>query len=260
MLVFRAEKCLLGNKATGFRYHASHLFSIYATMKSDTAIIETIANSKPVRVFLPIIGGEDRYRAHCVYEKTSPPNFNLLFAEGVLPVDSIDVLETAIISIDMGGPNLSLEAKIKAITGDQILEMVMVKSITHAQLREFFRVDAAAAVISRSFQPEVFGEQGEPWSLAGKTVDISGSGILANFSQAPPKDKQIRLEITLPTRETETISVLAHPVRTHKISDKQYEVAYHFDDISNEDRDKIIGCCLVLQRRLLRLKVQVKGQ
>lgn len=229
-------------------------------MTSETAIIETIANNKPVRVFLPIIGGKERYRAHCVYQKTSPPNFNLLFSKGILPIDAINAQETAIISIDMGGPNLTIEAKIKAITGDQVLEMVMVKSMSHAQLREFFRVDAATVVIGRSFQSEVFGEQGEPWSLAGNTVDISGSGILASFSQAPPMDKQIRLEITLPTREPETISVLAHPVRTQKISDKHYEVAYHFDDISTEDRDKIIGCCLILQRRLLRLKVQVKDQ
>lgn len=229
-------------------------------MISESAIIETIADSKPVRVFLPIIGGRERYRAHCVYQKTNPPHFNLLFTAGVLPVDAIDIQEPAIITIDMGGPNLSLEAKIKSITSDQILEMVMVKSISHAQMREFFRVDAATKVIGTSFQSEVFGEQGTPWSLAGKTVDISGSGILATFSQEPPMDKQIRLEITLPTLEPETISVLAHPVRTQKISDKQYEVAYHFDDITTEDRDKIIGCCLILQRRLLRLKVQVKEQ
>ncbi len=229
-------------------------------MTSETAIIEMIADSKPVRVFLPIIGGKERYRAHCVYQKTSPPLFNLLFAAGILPVDAINMQETAIINIDMGGPNLSLEAKMKSITSDQILEMVMVKSMSHAQLREFFRVDAAAAVVSRSFQSEVFGEQGEPWMLAGNTVDISGNGVLATFSQEPPMDVQVRLEITLPPHGSETISVLAHPVRSQKISDKHFEVAYHFDDISSEDRDKLIGCCLVLQRRLLRLKVQVKDQ
>lgn len=229
-------------------------------MTADTAILETIADNKPVRVFLPVIGGKERYRAHCVYQKTSPPHFNLLFALGALPVDSINTQQTAIISVDMGGPNLSLEAKIKAITGTQILEMIMVKSMSHNQMRDFFRVDAAAAVISRSFQSEVFGEQGEPWSLAGNTIDISGSGILATFSQEPPMEKQIRLEITLPGNATETISVLAHPVRSQKINDNHYEVAYQFDDISTEDRDKIIGCCLVLQRRLLRLKVQVKDQ
>jgi hypothetical protein len=242
----------------GFRYHGSHYSIGQATMTSSANIIENIANSKPVRVFLPILASKERYRAHCVYQKTSPPQFNLLFTTGILPVDSINLTETAIISIDMGGPNLSLEAKIKAIASDQVLEMVMVKSISHAQMREFFRVDATTSVIGTLFQPEVFGEQTESWSLTGRTIDISGSGILVIFPDAPPKDKQIRLEITLPTKEPETISVLARSVRLQRISDKQFEVAYHFEDISTEDRDKIIGCCLVLQRKLLRLKVHVK--
>ena len=73
-------------------------------------------------------------------------------------------------------------------------------------------------------------------------------------------DSQIRLEITLPTSDMEVISALARPVRSQKISDRYYEVAYHFEDIANEDRDKIIGCCLVLQRKLLRLRVQVRSQ
>lgn len=229
-------------------------------MTPDTAIIESIADDKPVRVFLPVIGGKERYRAHCIYQKTLPPNFNLLFSPGALPAELIDTQQTAVISVDMGGPNLSLEAKIKAISGEQTLEMIAVKSISHNQMRDFFRVDAAAAVISRSFQSEVTDEPGEPWSLAGSSVDISGSGLLATFPQEPPAEKQIRLEITLPCHSTDTISVLAHPVRTQKVSDARYEVAYQFDDISTEDRDKIIGCCLVLQRRLLRLKVQVKDR
>ena len=54
------------------------------------------------------------------------------------------------------------------------------------------------------------------------------------------------------------IKILAHPVRQEQIADDQWDVAFHFDDISDEDRDKIIGCCLVIQRRLLRLKVQVR--
>jgi hypothetical protein len=69
----------------------------------------------------------------------------------------------------------------------------------------------------------------------------------------------VHLEIIIPSPEPETVKVVAHPVRTHRLNDNRYEVAYHFDDISMEDRDKIIGCCLVLQRKLLRLKVQVKN-
>jgi hypothetical protein len=94
--------------------------------------------------------------------------------------------------------------------------------------------------------------------MAGTTIDISGSGILASFSSPPPMDSQTRLEITLPTSPPEIISVLAHPVRKQQINENQYDVAYHFEDITIEDRDKIIGCCLRIQRRLLRLKVRVR--
>ncbi len=88
-------------------------------------------------------------------------------------------------------------------------------------------------------------------------MDISGSGILALFPNTPPTDKQVQLEIFVPSIEPETVKVVAHQVRVQQLNDGRYEVAYHFDDITMEDRDKIIGCCLVLQRKLLRLKAQI---
>jgi len=227
-------------------------------MTGNTDILKDIPDSKPVRIFLPIKDNKERYRLQCVYKKRETPHFDLLFQPGTLPVDDIDQSDTCIINIDMGGPNLSLEAKITKIVNNQMLEMIVQKSISHEQLREFFRVDATAHVIGKSFHPAFFGKKGEQWTLQGKTIDISGSGILATFPEQPPLDDQIRLEISLPTDPPEIVRVLAHPVRSMQVSDGQWEVAYHFDDIDTEDRDKIIGCCLVIQRRLLRLKVQVR--
>lgn len=227
-------------------------------MTSDIQLLETIPDAKPVRVFLPITGKSERYRASCVFEKSTPPKFNLLFKPGVLPTHMVDTTATCLINVDMGGPNLSIAARIKNIASEQILHMILEKSISHEQMREFFRVDATTRVISSSFHPEFFDNNGEPWSIKGNTVDISGSGILASFTEAPPAAQQVRLEITLPTSEPEVLSVVAHAVRTQKTGENSYEVAYHFDDIDPEDRDKIIGCCLIIQRKLLRLKVQVK--
>jgi hypothetical protein len=200
----------------------------------------------------------ERYRIYGVYQKSTSPRFALLFNPGALPIDAIDVQKSCIISVDMGGPTISVEAMITEIVGPQQLNMIVKKSISHEQMRDFFRVDAAASVISSSFRPEFFGGDDKPWSMAGTTIDISGSGILASFSSPPPMDSQTRLEITLPTSPPEIISVLAHPVRKQQINENQYDVAYHFDDITIEDRDKIIGCCLRIQRRLLRLKVRVR--
>ncbi|WP_163339300.1 PilZ domain-containing protein [Desulfopila sp. IMCC35008] len=227
-------------------------------MTEDHGNLQAIPDQKPVRIFLPIIDTVERYRASCVLEKTASPAFKLLFKPGALPVDSIDRAEACYITVDVGGVTTSIEAMIDDIPNDQTLNMVVEKSFSHDQLREFFRVDAQTSVISSSFLPEFYNEKGEPWSLQGKTIDISGSGLLASFNAKPPVDKQVKLQLTLPTPEQETVTLLAHPVRAHQISDDNYEVAYHFDDISTEDRDKIIGWCLIIQRRLLRLKVQVK--
>lgn len=227
-------------------------------MATDTHQLEAVPDTKPVRVFIPISGKTERFRASAVLTKTGSDAFTLQFQPGVLPTSVIDTAKTCLITIDLGGPSLSLEARIAKIEGEQILKMVLEKTVSHAQMREFFRVDATTSVISSSFMPEFFDQQGEPWSIKGRTIDISGSGILAVFNQPPPSDRQVRLEIALPAGDGNVISVLAHPVRTLKLEDNHYEVAYHFDDISMEDRDRIIGCCLIIQRRLLRLKVQVK--
>ncbi len=229
-------------------------------MATGKDIFADIPDEKPVRIFLPLIDSQERYRMQGIYHKTIPPRFSLLFKAGALPVEVIDEKKPCIISVDMGGPSISVEAMITEISGPQQLDMIVKKSISHEQMREFFRVDATTKVISSSFRPEFFGEEDTPWSMGGTTIDISGSGILASFTSEPPMDSQTRLEITLPTPTPETISVIAHPVRKEKISDSHYIVAYHFDDITNEDRDKIIGCCLLIQRRLLRLKVRVKDQ
>jgi len=228
-------------------------------MTSDIQLLDSIPDTKPVRAFIPISGKTERYRASCVLEKTGSGTFDLVFQPGILPAESVDLSKTCLITVDMGGPNISLEARIKRIAGKQTLQMMLEKSISHEQMREFFRVDATTSVISRSFQPEFYDQKGEPWSVKGRTIDIGGSGILAVFPEPPPNDKQVKLDITLPTTEGGVVSVLAHPVRITSLGENHHEVAYHFDDITIEDRDRIIGCCLLIQRQMLRLKVQVKN-
>ncbi len=227
-------------------------------MTSDIDALKDVPDGKPVRIFLPLVNGPDHFRLNCLYKETIPPNFTLIFKPGTLPVDAIDTRQPSIISVDIGGATISLEASISEIVPPQTLKMTIQKSMSHEQLREFFRVDATTSVISKSFQTEVLNNNSKPWKLKGKTVDISGNGILALFKEKPPEDTTVRLEITIPVPEPEVIEILAHRVRTQKLKNGFYEVAYHFDDISSEDRDKIIGCCLVIQRKLLRLKVQIK--
>ncbi|MBU1568838.1 MAG: PilZ domain-containing protein [Proteobacteria bacterium] len=226
-------------------------------MSIDPNIFQIIANGKPVRIFLPLLDRQERARAQCICRDIHPPKFSLIFKSGVLPLDDLDTRQPCIISIDMGGPTISLEAMIQEISNPQTLQMILQKSISHEQMREFFRIDAVTRVISSSFHTQFVNQDSEPWAIQGETMDLSGSGILAIFPNPPPTEKQVQLEITIPSNEPETVKVIAHQVRMQQQKDGRYEVAYHFDDISDEDRDKIIGCCLVLQRKLLRLKVQI---
>jgi hypothetical protein len=226
-------------------------------MTSDPDILQNIPKGKPVRIFLPLLNRPDRVRAQCLYQELDSPKFGLIFKPGLLPVDEIDIQQPCIISIDMGGPTISLEAMIQKVANHQTLQMIVRKSISHEQMREFFRVDSVTSVISKSFHTELFSYKNEPWSTKGQTVDISGSGILAIFDEKPQADRQVRLEITVPSIEKEAIKTLAHQVRVQQLHDGRFEVAYHFDEITTEDRDKIIGSCLVIQRKMLRLKVKV---
>ena len=218
--------------------------------------LRNIPDLKPVRIYLPIKNNNQRYRTQAVYKSVSPPSFELRFQPGILPLENLDLSKNCLVNVDFGGPNISMEASISSVT-PQALKMKAEELISHAQMREFFRVDAVTDVISKSFQPEFFGSQGRSWALRGKTIDISGNGILASFSEKPPADDLVRLEILLPERDSLIIKLLARPVRGHQVDADQWETAYHFQDISSEDRDRIIGCCLEIQRRLLRLKVNV---
>lgn len=226
-------------------------------MTVDLDTLQAIPNGKPVRIFIPLVNRQERLRAQCVCQDIHPPKFSLVFKPGVLPLEEIDHKQPCIVSIDLGGPTLSIEAMIQEVVNRQTLQMIQRKTISHEQMRDFFRIDAVTQVITGSFRTQFTNQNSEPWSIQGETVDISGSGILAIFPAPPPDDKHVKLQITIPSAEPETVAVIAHQVRVQNLNDGRYEVAYHFDDIAIEDRDKIIGCCLVLQRKLLRLKIHV---
>ena len=218
-----------------------------------------ISDEKPVRLFLPIIDLEARRLIQCVLKKTRTDHFLLLFKTGSLPVSKIDKEPSCLINLDLGGQSVSMESKIIQVINNQTLEMVPQKTITHEQMREYFRVDCTTPVILKSIVPEEFGVPEDNWNILGTTVDLSGSGLRASFTTAPPENTQVRLELALPTTETTIVKMIASPVRISKLTEKLWDAAYQFDAIEDEDQDAIIGCCMLAQRRLLRLKVKVQG-
>lgn len=228
-------------------------------MTTQTDFINNIPDAKPVRIFIPLQAADTRYREQCIFQKTTAPRFKLLFKTGALPVNDIDLKSPCIINLDMAGRSVSLEAMIEQVLNDQVLELKVLKTINHEQMREYFRADYTLPIITCSQIPEGFGLPEEYWKIFGTTIDISGSGLLAIFNEKPPADKMAKIQLPLSSgQQSDSISFLARPVRISEVEKNRYVVAYHYEEISDEDRDRIVGQCLAIQRRLLRLKVQVK--
>ena len=228
-------------------------------MTDQNDFLAKISDNKPVRIFLPIEHSEERLRLHCVLQKTKAPHFTLLFKPAILPTQQIDVKSSVIINLDVKGQSFSLESNIVKILTSQSLEMIAQKTISHEQLREYFRVDCTVPILLKSIVPPEFENSKTSLKISGTTVDLSGSGLRASFSTEPPADTQVRIELALPTAEPTIVKVIASPVRISKLTEKLWDAAYQFDEIEEEDQDAIIGCCLVAQRQLLRLKVKVKS-
>ena len=226
-------------------------------MTTPPDFIKDIPDAKPVKIFLPLQDTDKRHREQCVFQKTTPPRFNLLFKSGTLPAHAIDTKLPCIINLDMAGRSVSLEAMIQRIVNGQVLEMIARKTVNHEQMREYFRIDYTLPVLISSRTPEGVGAPEEHWILSGTTIDISGCGLLAIFNEKPPADKLIKLQFSLPDEQTNPISLLASPVRVSEVEKNRYVVAYYFEEINDDDRDRIIGQCLLTQRRQLRLKVKV---
>jgi len=221
-------------------------------MNPQTVSLTDIPDNKPVRIYLPIKEHAQRYRTQALYKTLAASEFELRFEPGALPIDQLDLSESCLVNVDFGGPNISLQAVISS-TAQHKLVMNAEKLVSHDQMREFFRVDAVTEVISKSFQSDFSGSRDKAWSLRGKTIDISGNGILATFSEKPPEESPVKLELTLPGQKKRVIPLLANPVRTTRVDHDNWEIAYHFQNISGETRDLIVGCCFEIQRRFLRL-------
>jgi hypothetical protein len=220
--------------------------------------IDKIPDNKPVRIFLPLKDSEESLRLNCVLHTLKESRFELFFLKGDLPIQQLDQTVPIIITLDVSGKILSLEANTIEIVNDQTLKMITSKIITHEQLREYFRVDCTLPIQLKSVVPEEFDSPDEKWRISGTTVDLSGSGLRASFTSPPPENTQVRMDLALPTAVPSIVSLLASPARISQLTEKLWDAAYSFDDVTDEDRDTIIGCCLVAQRRLLRLKVTVR--
>lgn len=217
-----------------------------------------VEDHKAVRVTLPLSDGVPKERIHCIYGAAAPPTFFLFFQEGALPV-TLDNSKSCVVTVDIGGQTISVTAEIVVIKDEQTLQLKAVKIISHEQARNYFRVDANTPIMATPVNPLKKDSEKDTWQLEGETVDLSGSGALCTFSKPLEKGKKVRINLTLPTGLMDTVQSIGHVVRCEKREDAMYHVGFHFDILSSEDRDKIMASCFELQRKHLRMKVQVKN-
>ncbi|PIE58420.1 MAG: hypothetical protein CSA33_03085 [Desulfobulbus propionicus] len=218
----------------------------------------TITDQKAVRVTLPILDSDEKKRLSCLFVSECQPAFYLAFPPGSLDASSIDQSKKCLLTVDFGGQVVSVVATIEAIEGDQIIKATACEVIRHQQHRNYFRVDAATPVAAKPIETNLDTKQDKAWYLQGETMDLSGSGMLCTFPAPLERDRPLRIRLTLPNNTMDVIDIIGHVVRCRKINDALFHVALHFDTIETDERDKIVGSCLEVQRKQLRMRVQVK--
>ncbi|MDP3481377.1 MAG: PilZ domain-containing protein [Desulfoprunum sp.] len=225
---------------------------------SDSAIthlIKSITDSQSARISFSTTTGEILH-FDCIYKEGIAPRFFLVFPPKILPKE-INMSQYCSISIrnhDEDKAPLSLSAKIEEIIGDRTLELTAKSSIDPTGLREFFRVSIHAPV-TISFEPESSEDLSRQWSLAGETLDISGSGILALFGEECQNRQRIKITLELSSPQA-SIACMGHVVYTRRVRKGRWHIALHFDDIPTKQRDIIISNCLYEQRRQLKETLQ----
>ncbi len=199
---------------------------------------------------------EEVFRCKALLIKQESPQLELLFPPNSWIAEDLRLGANCNLSIDQNGKQISLIAKLDSVVDARRLQFTAREPITPESMRDYFRVTISTA-IQASYVAEPRETKVQSWKMVGTTIDLSGSGVLAMFATKPPSNHRILLEIT-PPEDNEQIFCLADVVRTYRIRNNRYQVAFHFIEVTAKVRDQIISCCLKEQRRQLRENVRTE--
>lgn len=215
-------------------------------------LVKSIQDNQPASIQLATTEGY-AVSIDCVYKESHAPSFFLVFPPGSIPPD-VDTTAPCLVTLaDETGTSFAITARILDVTSERSIELTATKAIDPTTLREYFRVDLRTA-LTISYEAMDPGSS-RNWQLKGQTLDISGSGVLGIFADAPSNNQNIFIDIRL-THPEKFIQCIGHVVRTNRLRGGRWQVALHFDNITTKDRDAIITNCLWEQRRQLRERVQ----
>ena len=226
------------------------------TDDSLTRLIKSLQDGQPASVQLSTTAGHG-VAFSCLYKEANAPHFFVVTPPKTIPED-VDRSAPCIVSLqDDQGATFAITARIVDITSERSLELMATKAIDPISLREYFRVDLRTA-ITVSYET-LDPKSPRNWSIKGQTLDISGSGVLGLFGQEPKNANELFIDIHL-THPEKLIHCVGHVVRTNRLRGGRWQVALHFDNISQRDRDAIITNCLWEQRRQLRERVKTADE
>ena len=217
------------------------------------SLVKSIPDGQAATVTLTDTTGK-RQLFECVFKESIAPAFFLVFPLDDIPKDIDQTKQCPLVSRDRGNNTVSFLAEIEAKNKNHVFELVAKKSIRPEDLREYFRVDLRTHIAVR-FYSQQNGEESLEWELAGETVDISQSGVLAFFPDECQDKHPIEIELSL-VNPAETIFCTGHIVRTKRVRKDRWLTSFHFDEISSRSRDAIAMNCFSEQRRQIREKVQ----
>ena len=223
-------------------------------MSGIREIVNELLDRTRVVVDIPIKDSESQL-LQSVLRKRQAPQLALFFPPGALENGNIETGTTCHLTIKHHDRSINLLAKIDGLEDNRTLLMTATESVRPEAMREYFRVSINTP-ITAEYRPGPKEIKNRAWKLEGSTIDLSGGGVLALFTEKPLNRKRIHLTIDLPDQGDPAVCV-AEVVRTYRMRKQRYQVAFHFEQIEQKTRDMIISCCLQEQRRQLRNKVRV---
>jgi c-di-GMP-binding flagellar brake protein YcgR len=197
---------------------------------------------------------EDTIRCKALLVKKDSPFFELVFLPNAWEVDDLRIGANCNMVIEHKGDTVNIIARLDSISGSRRLNFIAREPVSPETLRDYFRVSTNLP-IEASYIAGPKEVNAQTWKMSGSTIDLSGSGVLALFTEKPASNNRIQLIITLPNEE-EPVVCLANVVRTYRLRQKRYQVAFHFENITAKTRDQVVSYCLHEERRQLRENVR----
>jgi c-di-GMP-binding flagellar brake protein YcgR len=216
-------------------------------------ILNKLNDNAQVVVDIPSNKGET-VRCKALLVKKESPLFELVFLPNSWEADDLKIDANCNMVIDHKGDTINIIARLDSIGGPRRINFIAREPVSPETLRDYFRVSTNLP-IEASYIAGAKEVNAQTWKMIGTTIDLSGSGVLALFAEKPASNNRIQLIITLPNEE-EPVVCLANVIRTYRLRQKRYQVAFHFENITTKTRDVIVSYCLHEERRQLRENVR----